>query len=157
MKHVFLTFLVDIKEEYDIGPTDVLRYLKDHTDVRTRHSAYGKSQTIAAVLTAIAMHGQDMEPSVLLFRVYYLIIIIIIFYSQILLINEFFFQALDSERLRLYSVCKESRIQPLGEGERLLHFGVYLLANQVDFEPFIYWSLLQHFASFSLLVEERFD
>lgn len=64
---------------------------------------------------------------------------------------------MDSERQRLYSMCKESRIRPLGEEERLLHFGVYLLVNQVDFEPFIYWSLLQHFASFSLLVEERFD
>lgn len=65
-----------MKEEYDIGPTDVLRYLKDHTDVRTRHSAYGKSQTITAVLTAIKMHGQDTEPSVLLFRVCCLVIII---------------------------------------------------------------------------------
>lgn len=58
-----------MKEEYEIGPTDVLRYLKDHTDVRTRHSAYGKGQTITAVLVAIASHGQDLEPSVLLFRV----------------------------------------------------------------------------------------
>lgn len=48
----------------------MLRYLKDHTDVRTRHSAYGKSQTIAAVRATIATYGQkEIEPSVLLFRV----------------------------------------------------------------------------------------
>ena len=41
-----------------------------------------------------------------------------------------------------------------GEEERLLHFGVYLLANQVEFEPLVYWALLQHFASFALLAEE---
>lgn len=68
-----------MKEEYDIGPTDVLRYLKDHTDVRTRHSAYGKSQTITAVLTAVGTYGQDMEPTVLLFRVCYFIIVGIFF------------------------------------------------------------------------------
>lgn len=122
--------LLDIKEEYDIGPTDVLRYLKDHTDVRTRHSAYGKSQTIAAVHAAITAHGQKpMEPFALLFR------------------------ALDGERQRLFAVCQESTGQN-GEEGRLLHFGVYLLANQVEFEPFVYWSLLQHFSSFALLVEE---
>ena len=58
-----------MKEEYDIGPMDVLRYLKDHTDVRTRHSAYGKSQTIAAVRATIASYSREMDPSVLLFRV----------------------------------------------------------------------------------------
>ncbi len=42
----------------------------------------------------------------------------------------------------------------VGEEGRLLHFGVYLLANQVEFEPFIYWALLQHFSSFALLIEE---
>ena len=58
-----------MKEEYDIGPMDVLRYLKDHTDVRTRHSAYGKSQTIAAVRATFAIYNQEMDPNVLLFQV----------------------------------------------------------------------------------------
>ena len=61
--------MLDFKQEYDIGPTDVLRYLKDHTDVRTRHSAYGKSQTIAAVHATISAHEQHVEPSILLFQV----------------------------------------------------------------------------------------
>lgn len=65
----FIFIFPDMKEEYDIGPMDVLRYLKDHTDVRTRHSAYGKSQTIAAVRATIAAHSQEMDPCVLLFRV----------------------------------------------------------------------------------------
>ena len=36
-------------KDYEVGPTDVLRYLRDNTDVRSRHAAYGKSQTIRAV------------------------------------------------------------------------------------------------------------
>jgi|LakMenEpi03Aug12_release.lakeMendotaPanAssembly.Ray.scaffolds.fasta_scaffold660327_1 hypothetical protein len=74
-----------MKEEYDIGPMDVLRYLKDHTDVRTRHSAYGKSQTIAAVRTTIAAHSNEMDPSVLLFRVNYLDIGLFFLYNHELL------------------------------------------------------------------------
>ncbi len=67
--YLISVLFLDLKEEYDIGPMDALRYLKDHTDVRTRHSAYGKSQTIAAVHAMILAHGQHLEPSILLFRV----------------------------------------------------------------------------------------
>ena len=51
--------LLGAKKDYVVGPTDVLRYLKDHTDVRTRHAAYGKSQTIKAVMDLV---GKNETP-----------------------------------------------------------------------------------------------
>ena len=70
---------------------------------------------------------------------------------------EYFLQTLDSERQRLHTACHEWVPQSVGDDTRLLHFGVYLLANRVTFEPFVYWTLLQHFSSFSLLLEEEYD
>lgn len=66
-----------------------------------------------------------------------------------------FLKVLNRERQRLYLLCRESGGGSTENEDRLLHFGVYLLDNQVEFEPFIYWTLLQHFASFALLVEEK--
>lgn len=52
-------------------------------------------------------------------------------------------------------MCESLTDTSAGEEERLIHFCAYLVANKVDFEPFIHWSLLQHFSCFPLLVEEK--
>ena len=56
-----------MKEEYDVGYDDVLCYLKDPTDVRTRHASYGKSQTFKAVHGVIS--SKEQEASFLLYQV----------------------------------------------------------------------------------------
>lgn len=45
--------------------------------------------------------------------------------------------------------------QLVDEESRLLHFGVYLLANKVGFEPYVYWTLLQHFSGYGQLVDPQ--
>lgn len=69
LTNILYSLYIDLKEEYDIGPTDVLRYLKDHTDVRTRHAAYGKNQSISATSATIEEYGHEMDSVSLLFKV----------------------------------------------------------------------------------------
>ena len=63
---------------------------------------------------------------------------------------------MDNERRRLYSILDEWVDQPVDDEVRLRHFAVYLLANQVSFEPYVYWTLLQHFSIFALQAQKRY-
>ena len=57
-----------MESEYNIGPGDVLRYLKDPTDVRTQHASYGKAQTLKALLS-LDKFDEQTESLSLLYRV----------------------------------------------------------------------------------------
>ena len=144
-------FLGD-KKDYEVGPTDVLRYLKDNTDVRTRHAAYGKSQTIKAV-TELMEKNKTLRLDSRTFL--YQVTCIMQFCNLLNLFLKYWSQALNNERQRLHVACQQWVATSVGEDTRLLHFGVYLLTNQVSFEPFVYWTLLQHFSSYSLLLDEE--
>jgi len=65
-------------------------------------------------------------------------------------------KALDNERLRLFGILDEWIDKPIDNEVRLRHFAVYLLANQVSFEPFVYWTLLQHFSIYAIQAQERY-
>jgi len=46
---------------------NVLQYLKDPTDIRTRHASYGKNQTFKALFGVIC--DEQQNPSSLLYQV----------------------------------------------------------------------------------------
>lgn len=149
---------IGTKTDYVIGPTDVLRYLKDNTDVRTRHAAYGRSQTLKAVLSLTALGLSAMDGSKLLYYVrngcYSISLSDLKFHIESL----FLFKSLNNERQRLYALSREWMShsgQSVENESRLLHFGVYLLANRVEFEPYLYWTLLQHFAALNQFPEQE--
>lgn len=64
-----------MENEYNIGPGDVLRYLKDPTDVRTQHASYGKTQTLKALLSL--KFDKQTEALSLLYKVHVIFLLFI--------------------------------------------------------------------------------
>lgn len=59
----------DLKGDYKINNMDPLKYLKDHTDIRTRNISCGKIQSRQAISSTCSLNSQMVEGSCLLFRV----------------------------------------------------------------------------------------